>query len=708
MIGEVTMHSDRWSEPNPRRVWERRWTAVAVALGSAILGQAILYHHAAPFIVIFSLLIWERRRRWYAPFMAGGLIGTGLGVGLVPTLVLLSWALVVPLPWSRSGWTFLKWPLLVVGSAAIFGVGQLWTTYVLALVAAVACGALVLYYLLSRELEDLKEAGVDRRTLILALASLGCFIAGLAGYRIYDVDLSLFLGALIMLAAAAVQGPAGGAVAGATLGITLAIRGGTHTDFVGILVAGGFLAGWLESRHWRLASLGLLAGVVVYAVFIQLPKPLAPFWFSMALAAIGFQAVPDSLVLTAHQWVDSINPRDTPDAIRERMGRIAAVMKEMARAFRIEEDVDPSETRLVQSAVDSVCKKCSLYRLCWEDEFYRSYRSLLDLALKAEAVLVTSDDLSGDLARRCIRPDDLAQAVNVAMGREKERASMALRVRESRALAELQLAGLADLVVELSEDLRAEPPRRRKRRFNRSAPLPYQVGVAKRPRRGGTVSGDSELISDLSPTRTVFGISDGMGVGPKAAWESGTAMALMEQLLMAGFSQKLAIRAVNTTLLLRSLEENFATLDLGLLDRVAHTMEVVKVAASPTFVRRHGQVFAIRGRTLPVGIVRDVPIDPVIIPVQADDVVVMVTDGVLDETLGDPEERLKQYLLSLPVSEPGMMAETLLSLMLGDSHDGRDDALIMVILLGRMAEVRQRETHAEGPVHEWTRVTLAP
>jgi stage II sporulation protein E len=705
MAGEVVpMKDGMWSKRNSTNGAVSRWKEwLGVGLGSAILGQAIVYHHAAPFVVIFSLMVWEKRRSWYAPFMAGGLIGTALGVGILPALVLLGWSLIVPMPWHWPRGQFLKWPMLALGAAGVFAVGQAWTNYLAIIAALLAAGSIILFWLLSRELDRVLAGDVDRRTWVLALTSLGCLIAGLAGYQVLEVNPSLFLGALVMLAATALQGPAGGAVAGATLGVTLSIRGGTYTDLVGIMVAGGFLSGWLESRHWRLASVGLVLGVLLYAIFIRMPAPLEPFWVSLAAAGVLFQALPDRTVAAARQWAESLNGASARDMLGDRMERISAVMKEMARAFRVEEEVATPETHLVQSVVDSVCKKCSLYRNCWEDEFYRSYRGLIDLSAKAEEGVVTAEDLAGDLARRCIRPDAVTHAANLAMNREKERANFALRIKESRALAELQLTGLAQLVSEMAQDVQKEPERRSAKW--RVDPLPYQVGVAKRPRQGGVVSGDSELIAELSGDRVVFGISDGMGVGPRAAWESGTAMSLLERLLMAGFSQPLAVRAVNTTLLLRSVDDHFATLDLALLDRQARFMEVVKVAASPTFVRRRGRVFAIQGHSLPVGIVQEVSIEPMTYAVEPGDVVVMVTDGVMEVDQDHGEERLKRLLEQMPTTDAETMAETILSFMLGNSQDGRDDALVMVIVLGASNTVPAYDRQAESPVREWQRVT---
>ncbi len=420
-----------------------------------------------------------------------------------------------------------------------------------------------------------------------------------------------------------------------------------------------------------------MVGVLLYAVLVRLPPALTTFWLSLGVAAAGAELLPDAYLGIARQWVRALLTGREMNTLPDRLKRIAAVMAEMARAFRIEEEAPQAETHLVETVVTTVCKTCSLRRSCWEENFYRSYRGVVDLTANAATEVVTSQHLRGDLARRCIRPDTVAHAVNLAANRERERAQVALRIRESRALAELQLTGLSQLVGEMAEDWQdlTQPRRRGRSQFF----LGYAVGVAQRPRRGGVVTGDTGLVRELSPGRVVFGLSDGMGVGPRAAWESGTAMSLLEQLLLAGFSQVLAVRAVNTTLLLRSVDDHFATLDLVLLDRTAHGVELVKVAAAPTFLRRGGRVEIIRAHSLPVGIVNDVSISPVYHTIAPGDWVVLVTDGVLEYFQDQGEERLRQFLEKLPGAEPQTMAETILSYMLGDHRDGRDDASVMVI-----------------------------
>ncbi|AEJ38431.1 stage II sporulation protein E, protein serine/threonine phosphatase [Sulfobacillus acidophilus TPY] len=674
---------------------------MGIAAVGLVLGLAELYRHAAPFLPIFALLVFERRRRWFLSLISGGILGL-IVAGHWPSAVALAfWTLLVPLPWRYPAWRFLRWVLAFIGASALYGAFRVTNPYQLAVVLFLSAAATVLYGLLHRELDWLRERAGSPTTMVLALTSLGCFLAGLAHFGWGDLNPALLLGGILIQAAAWMEGPAGGTVAGATLGITLALQGGSAAPGIGIFVSGGFVAGWLATRYWRWAGPGLLAGVLIYAVFIRMPGQLTTFWVSLTVAALGMQLVPGRWMEIGREWLGAWTQPEGRLNLADRLAKMADVMQEMARAFRIDEDFQAKDSQMVQAVMDDVCRKCSLYRVCWQDEFYRSYRGLLDLVAQAEARPVTVADFKGEWGHRCIRPDRIAEATNVIWDQYKERRIYALRIKESRALAQQQLAGLAELVHQLSQEVQAPLPKRRPHR----SVLHYEAGIAKRPRRGGAISGDSDMLVELSSREVVFGLSDGMGVGPRAAWESGTAIALLEQLLRAGFSPVVAVHAVNTTLLLRSVEDHFATLDLVRLDRATRQLELIKVAAAPTFLRRAGQVEKIQSKSLPVGIVEDVTFEPLMLSAEPGDLWVLVTDGVFAQNQAQEEARLMQFLAALPDGPAPVMAETILSFMLGGAEDGRDDASVLVIRLLGGRPLSVATSGETDMVREWRRVT---
>ena len=707
----MDMHVSPDQEPRVReRHGEKltlRGAQFAMALLGWILGQAMIYHRPAPFLWIALLLVWPRWRRFFGPMLIGGIAGTALGIKDSSALLILTLAFSVPIPWRRRHWHWLQWPLLIGGTAILFLLGYPLNIFDSLITGVICVGALLLYWAASRQIQVIDTGQGDQTTLVMGLAWVGSVIAGLEGWKFGLFAPSLLVGGCLILAAAILNGPGGGAVAGATLGFTLAVRGTGPSNEIGILVTGGFLAGILAVRYWRLASVGLMVGIVLYAVLIHLPSELNVLWISLAVTSAFIQLLPSAWVDLGRVWAQLLVQGDTPDTLPSRLNKMADVMHEMSYAFRIEDEEPETQTNLVEAVVSSVCRKCSLYRSCWEDEFYRSYRGLLNLVSAKTEDLVTVQDL-GELQRRCIRPEVLVQSANIHLHKERDRAAFRLRVKESRALAEHQLAGLADLIKEMARDFNESYSRDGVKKL--APTLDYAVGLAKRPRRGGLVSGDSDLVRDLPKHHVIFGLSDGMGVGPRAAWESGTAMSLLEQLLQAGFSPRLAVRAVNTTLLLRSVEDHFATLDLFLMDRIGRGGELIKVAAAPTFFCRKDRVETIHSHSLPVGIIQDVHVEPIYHTLDPGDLLVMVTDGALEMQDSASEEKLRHLLEEMPMAAPQVMAETILSYMLGHDQDGRDDAAVMVIQVlahGQKPKVATM-TDPTPPIREWHRLTPRP
>lgn len=684
-----------------------KWQArLAVGAAACVLGQAMLYHREAPFVWVFLVLLWQFRRESLTSGIIGGALGALLAGGW-PSLALVcggGLALWTTARMKRPEW--LAWPLVGMGAGAMFLFVRLPVSPELWVLAGlVAGGSVMLYGASVREIDRYRTGIGDQRTLVLVVVALGALVAGLEGWVVGPVEPSLVMGGLMILAGAAVGQAAGGAVAGATFGFTLAVRGTDPGGGIGFLVAAGFAAGWAQQRHWRLAPVGLAAGIVLYAILVRVPTRLTEFWLSLGLAALLFELIPEPAVRLGQTWAACLLGEVPRETFADRLERFADVMGEMARAFRLEDETSNREAAMVEQVIESVCRKCSLYRTCWSEDFYRSYRGVT-------AVLTGDDKVQSpgprDFSRRCIRPDAVAEVAGQVARHERERAEHARRIRESRALAEMQLAGLADLIRQMAEGFGEVDGPDRPTGAGRIV-LDFSAGVAKRPRRGGAVSGDSDLRSDLSDHRVVFGLSDGMGAGSRAAWESGTAMALMEQLLKAGFSQPLAVRAVNTTLMLRAVDDHFATLDLVVINRVAATAEFVKVAAAPTFVCRGRRVEVIRSQSLPVGIVPDVRFEPVARAIEPGDVIVMVTDGVLEHGEDPAEVRLERLLkeIASDFTDATAMAETILSYMLGGTENGRDDAAVMVVRASdhRSAVSAGSADSAGGRVGEWRRVT---
>lgn len=202
------------------------------------------------------------------------------------------------------------------------------------------------------------------------------------------------------------------------------------------------------------------------------------------------------------------------------------------------------------------------------------------------------------------------------------------------------------------------------------APEPeYQVrsAVVQVPKKGNQVSGDSQRMRLIRGELFLAMLSDGMGVGTAAARISQAAIKLMEDMLVAGFEKSFALQSLNSLLLLATPEEEFATLDLLLFDRITGEVELFKVGSAPTYVKKDREIQVIRSASLPIGIVPKVEPEYYRDYLNIGDLVVMVSDGAA--TLGTLREdwilkalkrngtgdarSLSQYLLELARIEAG-------------------------------------------------------
>lgn len=148
---------------------------------------------------------------------------------------------------------------------------------------------------------------------------------------------------------------------------------------------------------------------------------------------------------------------------------------------------------------------------------------------------------------------------------------------------------------------------------------------------GESYSGDSYTFGRLPDGSYMTVLSDGMGSGPQAEQESNAAVELIEKFASTGFNRITAINTVNSIMSLKfSAEEKFSTVDLSSIDLYTGEIEFMKVGAVASFIKSGSKVEVIKSRTLPMGVLDKVDIDIIKKRVKNGDIIVMLTDGVLD------------------------------------------------------------------------------
>ena len=211
--------------------------------------------------------------------------------------------------------------------------------------------------------------------------------------------------------------------------------------------------------------------------------------------------------------------------------------------------------------------------------------------------------------------------------------------------------------------------------------LATETGIAQMAASPGA-SGDSYSVTEIIGGKLALMVSDGMGNGPLAQQESRTVVNLLEQMLRAGFDKEVTVQTINSVLALRSHAETFATLDMALIDLYSGNVEVVKIGASSSYLRRGDRVEVIRADSLPAGILANIEVETRKLTFCRGDIYVLVSDGVLEgqQGIADKEEWLCRILRQATMEKAQDLAEYILNRAKNNFGGSIPDDMTVVVL----------------------------
>lgn len=144
---------------------------------------------------------------------------------------------------------------------------------------------------------------------------------------------------------------------------------------------------------------------------------------------------------------------------------------------------------------------------------------------------------------------------------------------------------------------------------------------------GGEASGD--VIRSFENDEGYFYtlLADGMGSGKMALMTAELTGEYLSELLSSGAAADTALRMLNHVVRQKGCECS-ASIDLFELDLFYGKAAFIKSGAATSYVRRGSDVFRIRSRTMPIGILKTMDAEKIHFEVAEGDVVVILSDGV--------------------------------------------------------------------------------
>jgi len=217
--------------------------------------------------------------------------------------------------------------------------------------------------------------------------------------------------------------------------------------------------------------------------------------------------------------------------------------------------------------------------------------------------------------------------------------------------------------------------------FGSAKTYEIDTGIAGAAKGGGLLSGDSFNITELGNGKFAVAVSDGMGNGERAKLESSGALSILQQFLQSGMDEQLAIKSVNSVLLLRSADEMYTTIDLALIDMYTAQTTFLKIGSTPSFLKRGKEVITIMANNLPVGILQEIDVDLVSVQLLPGDILIIMTDGIYDAPgpTVNKELWMRRIINDIQAETPQDFADCLLETVVRHHHgDIIDDMTVIV------------------------------
>ncbi len=206
--------------------------------------------------------------------------------------------------------------------------------------------------------------------------------------------------------------------------------------------------------------------------------------------------------------------------------------------------------------------------------------------------------------------------------------------------------------------------------------LDVEIATSQHICGSGLLSGDNFRYFNDGMGRMISVLSDGMGTGGRAAVDSGMSVSILSKLIKAGLGFDCSLKVVNSALLVKSDDESLSTLDVAAIDLYSGDVDFMKAGAALSFIRKKGEMYRVETPSLPVGILPEVEFTYTEDSLEADDIIVMVSDGAI--VCG--EEWIERIIMRWESESMQELANLINDEATSRRKDGHDDDITVIAM----------------------------
>lgn len=466
----------------PREVAQRRDNTmrrtVVMHVSSAVFG--LLLSRAAAFsdfLPFGTALCAGVPKEYCISALAGVILGSVTTVNGVPGIIYIGAAIVaVALKWVLSIVCENESSLSVISAASgsVFcGICALFS-YDFTVDSAVRSAgetllAVAFAYFISAALplvsSGRRAAKLSVGELCLALAALSVPMIAVSPYTVFTLSPSrIAAGVLIMFAARCGREISGG-IAGILFGTAMCISGENVQFVAGAYAFGGLLGGMFSRTGTPLCIISYIFGVLIMSMGYTSSQAVAPVLIETCMSAALFIICPKKARAMLSDFFSPAPQLNRADGLRRdivmKMRFASDALTDVSNTVeevsgRLSKMNMPSIYDVFVQTENTACKSCGLRIHCYETLKSKTYESLLEMTrtMRKKGKL-SPDDYPEKWVSRCLEPDAVAKALYDNFSIYESRCEAEMRISQIRSVVSDQMAGLSDMLYDMSEELNA-------------------------------------------------------------------------------------------------------------------------------------------------------------------------------------------------------------------------------------------------------------
>ena len=188
-------------------------------------------------------------------------------------------------------------------------------------------------------------------------------------------------------------------------------------------------------------------------------------------------------------------------------------------------------------------------------------------------------------------------------------------------------------------------------------------------------NGDNYFISNNGAELFIC-LCDGMGHGQQAEECSKYLLSAIQTHLKLSTSFSDMVYDLNNILLMKTINDNYSTMDLLKLNLSSLKGTFVKAGAFLSYVIRGREIITISGHNLPLGIVTDCTYQSTAFQFQKDDILVIISDGI-----GERIEKDNKVLLITNNGDMNSFSRNVFNILNDESKFSDDSTIITIKIL---------------------------